>query len=221
MNIKREDLFITTEVWVTEFGYEKTKKSIEASLKKLRTDYLDLVLIHRCLSDYYGAYHALEDLYDEGKIRAIGVSNFSAERIADIATFNRVVPAINQVETHLFWQQYDLHEWMEKYNVQHEVWGPLAQHRLKDIMNNPIVRSIATAHHKTPAQIALRQLVQRGIMVIPKSTHKERMKENLELFDFTLTAEEMSQLKKLDEHKSMWAAYDDPNIVKYAMSEDW
>ena len=220
LGIRREDIFLTTKVWVTEFGYEKAKASVEESLRKLQTDYLDLVLIHQCLSDYYGAYRALEDLYDAGKIRAIGISNFSAERMADIATFNRVVPAVNQVETHLFWQQYDLHEWMAKYNIQHEAWGPLAQHRLKEILENPIVKQIADAHGKTPAQVALRQHVQRGIVVIPKSVHKERMKQNLDIFDFELTASEMEQLKTLDENKSMWAEYDDPMIVQYAMAEE-
>ena len=220
LNICREDIFLTTKVWVTEFGYAKTKASIEESLRKLQTGYLDLVLIHQCLSDYYGAYHALEDLYDEGKIKAIGISNFSAERMADIATFNRIVPAVNQVETHMSWQQYDLHKWMEKYHVQHEAWGPLAQHRLKEILENPIVKQIANAHGKTPVQIALRQHVQRGIVVIPKSIHKERMKQNLDIFDFELTADEMKQLKELDENKSMWAEYDDPMIVQYAMAEE-
>ncbi len=220
LGIRREDIFLTTKVWVTEFGYEKAKASVEESLRKLQTDYLDLVLIHQCLSDYYGAYRALEDLYDAGKIRAIGISNFSAERMADIATFNRVVPAVNQVETHLFWQQYDLHEWMAKYNIQHEAWGPLAQHRLKEILESPIVKQIADAHGKTPAQVALRQHVQRGIVVIPKSVHKERMKQNLDIFDFELTADEMEQLKTLDENKSMWAEYDDPMIVQYAMAEE-
>ena len=220
LGIRREDIFLTTKVWVTEFGYEKTKASVEESLRKLQTDYLDLVLIHQCLSDYYGAYRALEDLYDEGKIRAIGISNFSAERMADIATFNRIVPAVNQVETHLFWQQYDLHEWMAKYNIQHEAWGPLAQHRLKEILESPIVKQIADAHGKTPAQVALRQHVQRGIVVIPKSVHQERMKQNLDIFDFELTADEMEQLKTLDENKSMWAEYDDPMIVQYAMAEE-
>ena len=219
LGIRREDIFLTTKVWVTEFGYEKAKASVEESLRKLQTDYLDLVLIHQCLSDYYGAYRALEDLYDEGKIRAIGISNFSAERMADIATFNRIVPAVNQVETHLFWQQYDLHEWMAKYNIQHEAWGPLAQHRLKEILESPIVKQIADAHGKTPAQVALRQHVQRGIVVIPKSVHKERTKQNLDIFDFELTADEMGQLKTLDENKSMWAEYDDPMIVQYAMAE--
>lgn len=162
----------------------------------------------------------MEDLYDEGKIRAIGISNFSAERMVDIATFNRIPPAVNQVETHLFWQQYYLHEWMKKYNVQHEAWGPLAQHRLKEIMGNPVVKEIAQKHDKTPAQIVLRQHVQRGIVIIPKSTHKNRMEQNLDIFDFKLTEEEMEQLKQLDENKSMWAEYDDPMIVQYAMSEE-
>lgn len=123
--LNREDIFITTKVWVTEFGYDKTKASVEESLRKLQVEYIDLVLIHQCLSDYYGAYRALEDLYDEGKVKAIGISNFSAERMADIATFNRVVPAVNQIETHMFWQQYYLHEWCNKYNIQHEAWGLL------------------------------------------------------------------------------------------------
>lgn len=220
LKIPREDIFLTTKVWVTDFGYEKTKISVEESLKKLRTDYIDLVLIHQCLSDYYGAYHALEDLYDEGKIRAIGISNFSAERMADIATFNKIVPAVNQVETHMFWQQYYLHKWMEKYNVQHEAWGPLAQHRLGEIIKHPIVKKIAEYHGKTPTQIALRHTVQRGIVVIPKSVHIEYMKQNLDIFDFELTEEEMDSLKTLDEDKSMWAEYDDPMIVQYAMAEE-
>lgn len=220
LGIKREDIFLTTKVWVTEFGYEKTKASVKESLRKLKTEYLDLVLIHQCLSDYYGAYHALEDLYDEGKIKAIGISNFSAERMHDISAFNRIVPAVNQVETHLFWQQYYLHDWMTKLGVQHEAWGPLAQHRLKEVIANPTVKAIAEKHGKTPARIALRQHVQRGIVVIPKSVHKERMIENLDIFDFELTAEEMEQLKTLDENKSMWAEYDDPMIVKYAMEEE-
>ncbi len=220
LGIVREDVFVTTKVWVTEFGYERTRASVEESLRKLRLDYLDLVLVHQCLSDYYGAWRALEDLYDEGKVRAIGVSNFSAERMADIATFNRVVPAVNQVETHLFFQQYSLHGWMEKYGVQHEAWGPLAQHRLGEILSSPVVCAIAEAHGKTPAQVALRQHVQRGIVVIPKSVHKERMRQNLDLFGFELTEDEMERLRSLDEDRSMWAEYDDPMIVQYAMAEE-
>lgn len=217
-SVPREEIFLTTKVWVTEFGYEKAKASVLESMRKLQVEYLDLVLIHQCLSDYYGAYHALEDLYAEGKIRAIGVSNFSAERMADIATFNKVVPAVNQVETHLFWQQHELHKWMEKYNVQHEAWGPLAQHRIKEIIENPVVKEIAEKYGKTPTQVALRYTVQRGIVVIPKTTSKARMEENLDLFDFSLTEEDIEKLKALDEDKSIWCAYDDPMIVEYAMS---
>ena len=220
LGVKREDIFLTTKVWVTEFGYEKTKASVEESMRNLKTDYLDLVLIHQCLADYYGAYHALEDLYEQGKIRSIGISNFSAERMADIATFSRIVPAVNQVETHMFWQQYNLHEWMVKYNVQHEAWGPLAQHRLGEILEHPVVKQIAENYGKTPVQVALRHHVQRGSVVIPKSVHKERMKENIDIFDFELSVDEMEQLKKLDENKSMWAEYDDPMIVQYAMEEE-
>lgn len=216
--VPREEIFLTTKVWVTEFGYEKAKASVLESMRKLQVDYLDLVLIHQCLSDYYGAYHALEDLYAEGKIRAIGISNFSAERMADIATFNKVVPAVNQVETHLFWQQHELHKWMEKYNIQHEAWGPLAQHRIKEIIDNPVVKEIAAKYEKTPTQIALRFTVQRGIIVIPKTTSKERMKENLDLFDFSLNDDDIEKLKAIDEDKSLWCAYDDPMIVEYAMS---
>ena len=217
-SVPREEIFLTTKVWVTEFDYEKAKASVLESMRKLQVEYLDLVLIHQCLSDYYGAYHALEDLYPEGKIRAIGVSNFSAERMADIATFNKVVPAVNQVETHLFWQQHELHKWMEKYNVQHEAWGPLAQHRIKEIIENPVVKEIAEKYGKTPTQVALRYTVQRGIVVIPKTTSKARMEENLDLFDFSLTEEDIEKLKALDEDKSLWCAYDDPMIVEYAMS---
>ena len=216
--VPREEIFLTTKVWVTEFSYEKAKASVLESMRKLQVDYLDLVLIHQCLSDYYGAYHALEDLYAEGKIRAIGISNFSAERMADIATFNKVVPAVNQVETHLFWQQHELHKWMEKYNIQHEAWGPLAQHRIKEIIDNPVVKEIATKYGKTPTQVALRFTVQRGIVVIPKTTSKDRMKENLDLFDFSLDDGEIEKLKAIDEDKSLWCAYDDPMIVEYAMS---
>ena len=187
-------------------------------MRKLKTDYLDLVLIHQCLSDYYGAYHALESLYDEGKIRTIGVSNFSAERMADIATFNRIAPAVNQVETHLFWQQYNLHEWMVKYNIQHEAWGPLAQHRLKEVLENPVVKQIADAHGKTPAQVALRQHIQRGIVVIPKSVHKERMKQNMDIFDFKLSEQDMASISKLDAKESLFFAHQTPEAVDMFVS---
>ena len=197
---------------------KKTRASVLESMRKLKVDYIDLVLIHQCLSDYYGAYHALEDLYEEEKIKAIGISNFSAERMADIATFNKIVPAVNQVETHLFWQQHELHKWMEKYHIQHEAWGPLAQHRIGEIINNSIVRAIAQKYRKTPTQVALRYLVQREIVIIPKTTSKERMKENIDIFDFSLSSEDMENLKMIDEDKSLWCAYENPMIVEYAMS---
>lgn len=210
LGVKREDLFLTTKVWITSYGYDETKRVVEQSLKRLQTDYLDLVLLHDCLGDYYGAYRALEDLYHAGKIRAIGISNFSALRMADLAHFNEVTPAVNQVETHLYFQQDELHAWMKKLNIQHEAWGPLAEVRVKDILNDPLVKEIAAKHGKTPAQVALRQLVQRGIVIIPKTTNEERMKQNLDLFDFQLSPDEMTLLKTLDEGHSLWTGYDDP-----------
>ena len=218
--VPREEIFLTTKVWVSEFGYEKTRASVLESLRKLQTDYLDLVLIHQCLSDYYGAYRALEDLVDEGKIRSIGVSNFPAERMVDLATFNRIKPAVNQVETHLFFQQHDLHAWMEKYGIVHQAWGPLGQHRIKEVLDNPLLQEIGAKYGKTPTQVVLRSLVQRGISVIPKSVRKERMLENAAIFDFELTEQDLETIKTLDENKSLWAAYDDPNIVEYAMAEE-
>lgn len=217
-DVPREDIFLTTKVWVTEHSYDKARASILESMKKLKTKYLDLVLIHQPLGDYYSAYHAMEDLYKEGKIRAIGISNFSAERMVDITTFNEIKPVINQVETHLFFQQNFLHRWMNNMGIQHEAWGPLSQRRIVEIMKNPDIKKIADNHHKTPAQIALRFNVQRGIVVIPKSMKIERMRENIDIFDFALTEEEMNIIRKLDENKSMWAEYDNPEIVQMAMS---
>lgn len=217
-DVPREDIFLTTKVWVTEHSYDKARASILESMKKLKTKYLDLVLIHQPLGDYYSAYHAMEDLYKEGKIKAIGISNFSAERMVDITTFNEIKPVINQVETHLFFQQNFLHRWMNNMGIQHEAWGPLSQRRIVEIMKNPDIKEIADNHHKTPAQIALRFNVQRGIVVIPKSMKIERMRENIDIFDFALTEEEMNIIRKLDENKSMWAEYDNPEIVQMAMS---
>lgn len=216
--VPREEIFLTTKVWVTEFSYEKAKSSVIESMKKLQVNYLDLVLIHQCLGDYYGAYRALEDLYEEGKIKAIGISNFSAERMADIASFNKVVPAVNQVETHLFWQQYDLQNWMKKYKVQHEAWGPLAQHRVNEVAENPTLKSIGEKYGKTATQVFLRSLIQRDIVIIPKTVSVDRMKENFDILHFELTSEEMEQIKTFDENKSLWCAYDDPMLVEYAMS---
>lgn len=217
--IAREELFITTKVWVTEHSYDKARTSVMESMRKLQTDYLDLVLIHQPLGDYYAAYHALEDLYREGCLRAIGISNFSAERMADLTAFTSVKPAVNQVETHPYYQQESLHGWMSKLGIQHEAWGPLAEHRLIQLLRTPMLIAIGRKYGKTPAQVILRFNVQRGIVVIPKSSHKERIKENIDIFDFSLTEEEMRQIRTLDEDKSLWLAYDDPNIVEMAMQE--
>ncbi len=217
--ISRKELFITTKVWVTQHSYDKARTSVMESMRKLRTDYLDLVLIHQPLGDYYAAYHALEDLYKEGCLRAIGISNFSAERMADLTAFNTIKPAVNQVETHPFYQQESLHGWMRKLGIQHEAWGPLAEHRLVQLLRTPMLIAIGRKYGKSPAQVILRFNVQRGIVVIPKSSHKERIEENIDIFDFSLTEEEMRQIRTLDESKSMWLAYDDPNIVEMAMQE--
>ena len=217
-DVSRSDIFLTTKIWVTEHTYNKAKKSIIESMKKLQTDYLDLVLIHQPLSDYYSAYDCREDLYKEGLIRAIGISNFSSERMVDLSTFNEIKPAINQIETHMFFQQYEANEWMKKYNVQHEAWGPLSQHRINEVMNNPILKEFAEKYKKTPTQIALKSLIQRKIVVIPKTVDKNRMRENIDLFDFELNESEIKRIRSIDENKSMWCEYDNPEIVQMAMS---
>ena len=214
--IKREDIFLTTKIWLSNYPSKNAKKSLLESLDKLQTPYVDLALIHIPFSCYYAAYEAMEELYNEGKIKSLGISNFSSERMADIATFSSVKPVVNQVETHLFFQQKEMKEWLDKYKIAHQAWGPLAQNRLKDIMQNSLVQSIAQQHSKTPAQIALKFLVQQGISVIPKTTSVERMKENLAIFDFTLSDNEIKTLSGIDENKSMMAAYNDPKIVEYA-----
>lgn len=214
LGLKRSDIFLTTKVWITDFGYDKARAAVEESLRKLSTDYLDLVLLHDDFNDVYGAYRALEDLQAEGKIRSIGISNFSALRMRDLAHFNKVVPAVNQVETHLYYQQDEMHEWMKKTGVQHEAWGPLAEIRVKDIIKDPIVNKIAKKHGKTPGQIALKQILQRGIVIIPKTTKPARMKENLNLFDFELDDEDMKELKTLDQGHGLWTkGYDDPRSI--------
>jgi 2,5-diketo-D-gluconate reductase A len=217
--VARKELFITTKVWLTEHDYDKARASVLESMRKLQTDYLDLVLIHQALGNYYAAYHALEDLYKEGKLRAIGISNFSAERMADITEFTEVKPAVNQVETHPYFQQEFLHSWMQRLGIQHEAWGPLGECRLIQLIRTPLLIEIAKRHNKTVAQVMLRWNVQRGIVVIPKTSHVERMKENIDIFDFELSDEEMKAIATLDEDRSLWLDYDDPYIVEMAMME--
>lgn len=212
-NIPREDIFLTTKVWVEHYGYEETKKSVLESMGKLQTDYLDLVLLHQPFSDYYGAYRALEDLYNEGKLRAIGVSNFYPDRLVDIASFSRVKPMVNQVETHPFNQQVEAKKWMDKYGIQLEAWAPFGEGR-GGLFENPVLAQIAEKYKKTTAQIILRWNIQRGIVVIPKSIHKSRMEENLNVFDFVLEQMDMHRISELDKKQSSFFSHSDPATVE-------
>lgn len=211
--IPRNELFITTKVWISNGGYENSKKSLQESLKKLQSDYIDLVLIHQPFNDYYGTYRTMEEAYKEGRLRAIGVSNFYPDRLVDLCQFVDVKPAINQVETHVFQQQKKAHEYMEKYGVQHESWGPFAEGR-KDFFTNSVLAEIGKKYGKSTAQVALRFLIQSNVVVIPKSTHKDRMEQNFDVFDFTLTSEDMSAIQKLDEGESLFFSHYDPAIVE-------
>lgn len=215
--IDRKDIFLTTKVWLEHYGYEETRKSIEVSMKKLKTDYLDLVLLHQPFNDYYASYRALEDLYDEGKIRAIGVSNFYPDRLIDLCHFTRITPMINQVETHIYNQQIEANKWMVKYGVAHEAWAPFAEGR-QGSFNDPVILEIAKNHNKTSAQVMLRWNIQRGIIVLPKSTHIERMKENFDIFDFTLSDDEMKKIETLDKKMSSFFSHQDPNTVEWFMN---
>lgn len=212
--IPREDMFLTTKVWVEHYGYEQAKKSVLESMRKLRTDYLDLVLLHQPFSDYYGAYRALEDLYEEGILRAIGVSNFYPDRLVDIASFSRVKPMVNQVETHPFNQQAEAKKWMDKYAIQLEAWAPFGEGR-GGLFENPVLVQIAEKYKKTTAQIILRWHIQRGIVVIPKSTHKTRMVENLSIFDFSLEQTDMDRISALDKKQSSFFSHSDPAMVEW------
>ena len=212
--VKREDIFLTTKVWIEHYGYEEAKKSVLLSMEKLQTSYLDLVLLHQPFADYYGAYRALEDLYKEGKLRAIGVSNFSPDRLVDLVSFSEIPPMVNQVETHPLNQQQEAHQWMEKYHVQHEAWAPFGEGR-GNMFTNETLSTIAKRHGKTIPQIILRWELQRGIVVIPKSTHKERMQQNFDVFDFTLTEEEMTTIASLDTKTSAFFSHQDPNMVEW------
>jgi 2,5-diketo-D-gluconate reductase A len=213
-NVQREELFITTKVWITNAGYEKAKKSIEESLKKLQLDYVDLVLIHQPFGDYYGTYRALADLYKLGKIKAIGVSNFYPDRLIDLIRFNEVVPAVNQVETHVFNQQVTANEIMKKYGVQIQAWAPFAEGR-NDLFTNDTLKEVGNKYNKSNAQVALRYLVQRGVPVLHKTVSKERMIQNINVFDFELTKEDMDLIANLDKAESLFFSHYDPQIVEY------
>lgn len=211
--VDRKDLFITTKVWISNYGYEKAKMSVEESLKKMQLDYLDLVLLHQPFNDYYGAYQALVDLYKEGKIKAIGVSNFYPDRLVDMAIFSEVTPAINQVEVNVFHQQKEAQVYNEKYGVQLEAWAPFAEGR-NNMFSNPELKAIGEKYGKTVAQVILRWLVQRNIVPLSKSVKKSRMEENINIFDFELSKEDMDKISEMDKKESSFFSHYDPSIVE-------
>lgn len=215
--LPREEFFLTTKVWITNAGYEKAKASIEESMRKLRTDYLDLLLIHQPFGDYYGTYRAMEEFYEAGKIRAIGVSNFGPDRYLDIEHFSKIKPAVNQIETHVFQQQKTAKKYLQKYGCQIESWGPFAEGR-NDMFTNPVLTEIGAKYGKTAAQTALRFLLQSDVVIIPKSVHKERMQQNFDLFDFTLTPEDMAAIEALDSGESLFFSHYAPETVEWFMS---
>ena len=212
--IPREEIFLTTKVWIEHYGYDECRASVLESLRKLKTDYVDLCLLHQPFSDVYGAYRALEDLMAEGKIRAIGISNFYVDRMVDIASFARVKPAVNQIEIHPHHQQNEQLEWANKYGIQLEAWAPFGEGR-GGMFDLPELKAIGEKYGKTPAQVMLRWHIQRGIVVIPKSTHIERMEENFNVFDFELTAEDMEIITTLDKGQSSFFSHTNPNMVEW------
>ena len=212
--VPREQIFLTTKVWVENYGYDETRKSVLESMRKLKTNYIDLVLLHQPFSDYYGAWRALEDLYAEGVIKAIGVSNFYPDRLVDICSFARIKPMVNQVETHPHNQQIEAHEWMKKYGVQHEAWAPFGEGR-GGMFEEPLLVEIGKKHGKTAAQVILRWDMQRNIVAIPKSTHIERMEQNFDIFDFELSEEDMAKIATLDKKQSSFFSHYDPKMVEW------
>lgn len=214
--VPREELFIVTKIWISNAGEEKAYASILESLKKLDTSYIDLILIHQPFGDYYGSYRAMERAYKEGKVRAIGVSNFYPDRFIDLQAHVEIKPAVNQVETHVFNQQQEAQKYMQKYGCQIMSWGPFAE-GLNNFFHNPVLTEIGKAHGKSLAQTALRYLIQRGVVIIPKSTHKERMQENLDIFDFELSGDEMQQIAALDLGHSLFFSHYEPKMVEQFM----
>lgn len=212
--VPREQIFLTTKVWVEHYGYDETRKSVLESMRKLKTNYIDLVLLHQPFSDYYGAWRALEDLYAEGVIKAIGVSNFYPDRLVDICSFARIKPMVNQVETHPHNQQIEAHEWMKKYGVQHEAWAPFGEGR-GGMFEEPLLVEIGKKYGKTAAQVILRWDMQRNVVAIPKSTHIERMEQNFDIFDFELSEEDMAKIATLDKKQSSFFSHYDPKMVEW------
>jgi 2,5-diketo-D-gluconate reductase A len=212
--VAREDLFITTKLWIQSNGYEETKKAFENSLKKLQLDYLDLYLIHQLFGDVYGEWRAMQELYKEGKVRAIGVSNFHPDRLIDLIIHSEIVPAVNQVETHPFHQQIETQKFLQENNVQIESWGPFAEGK-NNLFNNELLASIGKKYNKSIAQVVIRWLTQRGVVAIPKSVRKERMEENFNSLDFELSNDDMEDIKTLDTNASLFFDHRDPAMVKW------
>ncbi len=211
--VARDELFVTTKLWVQDASYAGAKAAFERSLERLQLEYLDLYLIHQPYGDVYGAWRAMEELYREGRIRAIGVSNFYPDRLMDLIVHNEVVPAVNQIECHPFHQQIETQQFLQENNVQIESWGPFAEGK-HNIFHNEVLRSIADKHQKTVAQVILRWLTQRGVVAIPKSVRPERIAENFNIFDFELSADDMAAIRTLDTKTSSFFDHRDPNIVK-------
>lgn len=214
--IDRKELFLVSKVWISNYGYEKAKDSIDESLRKLQTDYIDLMLLHQPFCDRYGAYRALEDAYKAGKLRAIGVSNFYPDHFIDIASNMEIVPAVNQVETHVFDQQVEAQKIMKEFGTQIMSWGPLAEGR-NNFFSNATLAEIGAKYGKSVPQVALRWLIQRGVVIIPKSTHIERMQQNIEIFDFELSSEDMNAIAKLDTGKSLFFDHHDAETTRMFM----
>ncbi|MDE7418978.1 MAG: aldo/keto reductase [Muribaculaceae bacterium] len=214
--IPRQEIFLVSKVWISNYGYEKAKASIDESLRRLGTDYIDLMLLHQPFCDRYGAYRALEEAYKEGKLRAIGVSNFYPDHLIDLANNVEIPPMVNQVETHVFDQQTEAQKYMDELDCHIMSWGPLAEGR-NNLFTNPLLEAIGKKYAKSVAQVALRWLVQRGVIIIPKSVHTDRMKQNLDILDFTLSNDDMAEIAKLDTGKSLFFDHHDPQVVKMFM----
>ena len=214
--IARAELFLVSKIWISNYGYEKAKRSIDESLRKLGTDYIDLMLLHQPFCDRYGAYRAMEEAYREGKLRAIGVSNFYPDHFIDLASNVEIIPAVNQVETHVFDQQIAAQKYMQEFGTHIMAWAPLAESR-NGFFTNPVLETIGKKYGKSVAQVALRWLLQRGVIIIPKSTHIERMQQNIDIFDFELSAEDMAEIAALDTATSLFFDHHDPEVVKMFM----
>lgn len=212
--VPRNELFITTKVWISNAGEEKAAQSIDESLRKLQTDYIDLLLIHQPYGDYYGTYRAMEKALEQGKVRAIGVSNFQAGRFVDLALKATVKPMVNQLETNVFSQQNDILPWLAEFGTMQMAWAPLGQGR-NNLFADPLLTKIGAQYGKTPAQVALRWLTQRGIVAIPKSTHRERMAQNLDIFDFSLTPADIQRIAEMNQTDDGTVNFNDPNFIKF------